>query len=106
MILENTCLEIYKKAGISKQVFSKIISDKDMIPTKLTVIALCIGLELTLRDANELMNAAGYSLSHSIVLDVIIIRYLRREIYDLDLINQELYEHGCPLLGWKPRDDK
>lgn len=98
--------EIYKKAGISKQVFSKIISDKDMIPTKLTVIALCIGLELTLRDANELMNAAGYSLSHSIVLDVIIIRYLRREIYDLDLINQELYEHGCPLLGWKPRDDK
>ena len=97
--------DIYKKAGIAKQVFSKMISDPKMIPTKLTLIALCIGLELNIDTANELMVSAGYSLSRSFILDSIIIKYLENEIYDLDVINEELYEYGCPLLGWKPRDN-
>ena len=97
-------VEIYKAAGISKQVFSKILSDKDMIPTKLTVVSLCIGLRLTLRDSKELMLSAGYSLSRSLIFDSIIIKYLKDEIYDFDLINSELNEYGCPILGWHPRE--
>lgn len=98
-------VEVYKKAGVSRQVFSKIISDKNMIPTRLTLVSLCIGLELTLREARELMNSAGYSLTKSLMFDAVIIKYLEDEIYDLDLINSELYEYGCQLLGWHPRDN-
>lgn len=98
-------VEVYKKAGITRQVFSKILSDENMIPTKLTLISLCIGLELPLKVAKELMISAGYSLSRSIIMDMIVMKYLREEIYDLDLINSELNEYGCPLLGWHPRDN-
>lgn len=97
--------EVYNDAGISRQVFSKIISNKDMIPTKLTVVSLCIGLELQLPVAKELLETAGYSLSSSIMFDVIVMRYLKEEIYDCNLINEELNEYGCPLLGWHPRDN-
>ena len=97
--------EIYKKAGITRQVFSKIVSNKDMIPTKMTLISLCIGLELSLTESKELIVSAGYSLSRSIMLDVIVMKYIKEGIYDLSLINNELYEYGCPLLGWHPRDE-
>lgn len=96
---------IYKRAGVSRQVFSKIISSKDMIPTKLTIISLCIGLELTYPEAVELLESAGYSLSKSIMFDSIIIKFLKAETYDYFLINTELDEYGCPLLGWHPRED-
>ncbi len=96
---------IYKRAGVSRQVFSKIISNKDMIPTKLTIISLCIGLELTYPEAMELLESAGYSLSKSIMFDSIIIKFLKAETYDYFLINSELDEYGCPLLGWHPRED-
>ena len=98
-------VEIYKKAGITRQVFSRILSDKDMIPTKLTLVSLCIGLELPLVTAKELMVSAGYSLSRSLMFDSIVIKYLREEIYDFELINSELDEYGCQLLGWHPRDN-
>ena len=98
-------VEIYKKAGITRQVFSKIISNKDMIPTKLTVVSLCIGLELPLDIAKELVVSAGYSLSKSFLFDSIVMKYLKDEIYDLDEINLELNEYGCQLLGWHPRDN-
>ena len=96
---------IYKRAGVSRQVFSKIISNKDLIPTKLTIISLCIGLELTYPDAVELLESAGYSLSKSIMFDSIIIEFLKAETYDYFIINSELDEYGCPLLGWHPRED-
>ena len=96
---------IYKRAGVSRQVFSKIISNKDLIPTKLTIISLCIGLELTFPEAMELLESAGYSLSKSIMFDSIIIKFLKAETYDYFLINSELDEYGCPLLGWHPRED-
>ena len=98
-------VEVYKKAGITRQVFSKILSDKDMIPSKLTLVSLCIGLELPLFVAKELMISAGYSLSRSLIFDSIVMKYLREEIYDFELINSELDEYGCQLLGWHPRDN-
>lgn len=97
-------VEVYKAAGISKQVFSKILSDKNMIPTKLTVVSLCIGLRLTLKESKDLMVAAGYSLSRSLIFDSIVMKYLKEEIYNFDLINSELNEYGCPILGWHPRE--
>lgn len=97
--------DIYHKGGISKQVFSKIISTPSMIPTKATVLCLCFGLELRYREAVVLLQAAGYALSRGIVSDVIVSKYLRNENYDMDQLNSELNEYGCPILGWKPRDE-
>ena len=97
--------DIYKDSGITRQVFSKIMCTPTLIPKKETIICLCIGLELSLNRSLELLNAAGYTLSESIMLDSIVMKYLDDEIYDLDFINSELDEFNCPLLGWHPRDD-
>ena len=98
-------VEVYTKGGISRQVFSKIISTPNFIPRKDTIISLIIGMELCYSDAIELLNSAGYTLSRSLVFDSVIIKYLKKRIYDLDIINDELNERQCPLLGWKPRDN-
>ena len=97
--------EIYRAGGISKQVFSKIISSPSLIPTKGTVICLAIGLRLNYEDAVSLLESAGYALSKSILFDAIILKYLKERVYDLDIINSELFERGCPLLGWHPREE-
>ena len=99
-------VDVYKDGGISKQVFSNAISNKKIVPTKNTVICLAIGMELGYTDAMSLLEAAGYTLSKSIKFDVIIAKYFKRRIYDLFIINDELYENECPLLGWQPREDK
>lgn len=96
-------VEVYKSGGITRQVFSKILSDENIKPKKETVICLIIGMELSYDDAVKLLLAAGYALSKSIMSDAVIMKYLKNEIYDLDLINSELAERECPELGWNPR---
>lgn len=95
--------QIYTDGGLTRQVFSKIISDKNYSPKKSTIISLAIGLELDLDDALTLLNSAGYTLSSSILFDSIIKDFLGEGNYDLRMINETLNSHNLPLLGWKPR---
>lgn len=95
--------EVYTNGGITRQLFSKIISRKSGIPTKNTIICLIIGMELCYKDAQELLLSAGYALSKSILFDSIVMKYLKNGIFDLERINDELYENNLPLLGWHPR---
>ena len=96
--------EVYNRGGITKQVFSKALSNKNGVPSKSTIICLIIGMELPYKDAVELLKSAGYVLSKSMLFDAIVDKYLKKGVYDLFIINDDLYEHQCPLLGWKPRN--
>mgnify|MGYP001379747602 CR=1 FL=1 len=86
--------EIYKKAGMDRRHFSKIRSNPAYHPKKNTAIALALALKLTLEETDELLSAAGYSLSDSETSDLIIQFCLEKKIHDLDLINQVL-EYFC-----------
>ena len=99
-----TNAEIYKAAGITRQVFSKIISFKDYLPKKETILCLIIGMKLCLDDAIDLLDTAGYSLSDSLKVDKIVKNHILENNYDLDDINYELDRIGAPIIGWKPRD--
>ena len=98
-------VDVYTKGGITRQVFSKILCNRDSVPRKDTVICLIIGLELDYDVAKQLLTSAGYALSRSIVFDSVVMKYLRRRIFDLDIINEELEARQCALLGWKPREE-
>ncbi|MEG1571875.1 MAG: macro domain-containing protein, partial [Clostridia bacterium] len=67
-----TDAQVYKRANIDRKLFSKIRIGKGYLPSKRTVIALAIALELSLDEAKDLLNRAGYSISHSQKFDVMI----------------------------------
>ena len=91
--------EIYKKATISKQHFSKIRNNPDYKPTKATAIALALALELDVAQTNDLIGRAGYTLSNSSKFDVIIRYFIEHRNYNVVEINVALYEFDQPLLG-------
>jgi len=92
-------VEVYKKANLDRRLFSKIRSKKGYMPGKRTVIALAIGLELSLDETNDLLRRAGYALSHSQVFDVIVEYFIRHGKYDIFEINEVLFSYDQPLLG-------
>lgn len=91
--------EIYKKACLSKQHFSKIRNNPDYKPSKQTAIALALALELDLEATKDLIGRAGYALSNSSKFDLIIRYFIEQKNYNVVQINMALYEFDQSLLG-------
>ena len=90
--------DVYKKAGISRKLFSKIRSDRLYRPSKKTAISLAIALELDLNETNQLLEKAGYILSHSSRFDLIIEYFIVNQVFNIWEINEALYYYEEPLL--------
>jgi hypothetical protein len=90
-------VDIYKKAGIDRKLFSKIRSNPDYRPSKNTTIALALALQLNIDDTEELLSAAGYSLSESNVFDLVIQFCLEHNIHDIYSVNVALdhFDQKC-----------
>ena len=91
--------EIYTKANLSRQHFSKIRKNPHYQPTKPTAIALALALELNLEQTRDLIGRAGYALTSSSKFDVIIMYFIREGNYNLFDINAALFEFDQSLLG-------
>ena len=91
--------QVYKKANLSKQHFSKIRNNPHYQPTKQTAISLALALELDLEQTRDLIGRAGYALSNSSKFDLIIRYFIEQGIYDVVQINIALYEFDQSLLG-------
>lgn len=91
--------EVYKKANLSKQHFSKIRNNPHYKPTKPTAIALALALELDLEQTRDLIGRAGYALTNSSKFDLIIRYFIQQKNYNVVEINVALYEFDQSLLG-------
>lgn len=92
-------VEIYKKANIDRKLFSKIKSNRLYQPSKSTALALSIALELNLDETLDFLKRAGYTLSDSLPLDIIVGYYIKKSIYDIYEINMVLFEKGENSIG-------
>jgi len=91
--------EVYRRANIDRRLFSKIRNNEDYTPTKTTVLAFAVALELTYDQTVDLLARAGFALSPSRKFDVIVEFFIQSQRYDIFEINNVLFSYDQPLLG-------
>lgn len=89
-----TDVQTYKKAGKDKKLFHKIRTNKNYQPSKHTVLAFALALELSLDETKDLLASAGFAFSPSNRFDLIIQYVIEQGLYDLYKIDCILYDFG------------
>jgi hypothetical protein len=87
--------DVYNKVNIDRRLFSKIRSDENYHPSKETVILLGLSLEFSEREIIDLLESASYSLPKNNYFDLIIRFCFINKIYNINNVNELLYDYNC-----------
>ncbi len=102
--------EIYNRANVDRRLFSKILKNPYYQPAKNTALAFAVALKLNYQQTQKFLQSAGFTLNKKNLGDVIITFCIEKKIFDIDTINEFLYEYKQPLIGGgqkfcRPADD-
>lgn len=91
----------YKRSGIRRNVYSRIVSSDDACVTKRTAMQFCIGLQLGREEADKLLKSAGYAFSESIPDDIAFAHFIDHSIWNLEDVNEILSKCGLPTINFE-----
>ena len=94
-----TDAECYRRANVDRRLFSKIRSNRAYRPGRQLVFAFAVALRLDPEETAKLLKRAGFALTESNPLDLIVGYFISHGIYDVDRINLVLCKYDLPLLG-------
>ena len=94
-----TDAQCYKKANVDRKLFNKIKNVQGYHPGKPTVFAFAVALELNLAETKEMLEKAGFALTHSSKMDIVVEYFIQNKRYNILEINEVLFEFDLPLLG-------
>ena len=89
---------VYSKAGYDRKFFSKILSDVNYHPRKYTIIRFALALQLDLQETNDLLNAAGFALSRSLIVDLVISYCIEHNMRSVWEVNNLLESYGLEII--------
>ena len=95
-----TDAECYKRANVDRRLFHKIKNNPGYRPGKQTALAFAIALRLSLAETKELLMKAGFALSHSNKVDIVVEYCIMDGTYDIFEINDVLFKFDLPPLGY------
>ena len=95
-----TDAECYKRANVDRRLFHKIKNNPGYRPGKQTALAFAIALRLSLAETKELLMKAGFALSHSSKVDIVVEYCIMDGNYDIFEINEVLFKFDLPPLGY------
>ncbi len=84
--------EVYTRANLTRQHFSKILKSKGYKPGKEAVLALAIALGLNLDETRDFLARAGYALTRSSKTDIIVQFFIETGNYNILELEQVLFE--------------
>ena len=82
-----TAVQLYNGAWIKKQLYSKIMGERNYHPSKNTAIAFGFALQLDKDSMDGLLESAGYRFSNSSIADLVVLFCLEHGLYDLHDVN-------------------
>ena len=91
--------DIYNAVFMDRKLFSKIRNDRNYQPSKRTAMLLSVALHLTVEETQTFLGKAGYSLTHTNKMDIVVEFFLLQGNYNVLDINEALYDRGLPLLN-------
>ena len=92
--------ECISRANVDRRLLGKIRNNMDYKPSKQTVLAFAMALELPLEEARELMTKSGYGLSHGSRTDVAVEYCITTGHYDVTALNAVLFKLKLQPLGY------
>ena len=99
---EKTHPQVYNAAGMTPDCFSKIISGKTKVPTRISIISLAFALELNLEEAQDLLSRAGYYFPVPTIKEDIIFQFCFEDEegpHTIDEVNEALCQFGFKPIG-------
>ncbi|MBR1597623.1 MAG: hypothetical protein IJ661_01770 [Lachnospiraceae bacterium] len=91
--------EVYTICNIDRRQFSKIQCNSNVKPSKKYILALCVGVGLSLEETKDLLSRADKAFNPNDERDQFVIGFIKQGCCDVMLVNDFLEKKGLELLG-------